>query len=30
VVVLDHGAVSWEGPAAEAGGVVSQAFDPAS
>ena len=30
VVVLDHGAVSWEGPAADAGGVVSQAFDPAS
>ena len=29
VVVLDHGAVSWEGPTDEAGDVVSQAFDPA-
>ena len=29
VLVLDHGAVSWEGPTDEAGDVVSQAFDPA-
>ena len=28
-LVLDHGAVSWEGPTDEAGDVVSQAFDPA-
>jgi branched-chain amino acid transport system ATP-binding protein len=29
VLVLDHGAVSWEGSTDEAGDVVSQAFDPA-
>lgn len=29
VVVLDHGAVSWTGPSAEAGAVIHQAFSPA-
>jgi branched-chain amino acid transport system ATP-binding protein len=28
VVVLDHGAVSWSGPASQAGGIVDQAFQP--
>jgi branched-chain amino acid transport system ATP-binding protein len=28
VVVLDHGAVSWSGPSAEATDVVARAFDP--
>jgi branched-chain amino acid transport system ATP-binding protein len=28
VVMLDHGSVSWTGPASEAGGVVDQAFQP--
>jgi branched-chain amino acid transport system ATP-binding protein len=28
VVVLDHGTVSWEGRAADAGDVVGQAFQP--
>jgi len=28
VVVLDHGTVSWSGPASEAGGIVDQAFQP--
>ena len=30
VVLLDHGAVSWEGSSDEATGVVAQAFDPIS
>ena len=29
VAVLDHGAVSWTGSTADAGGVVGQAFEPA-
>jgi branched-chain amino acid transport system ATP-binding protein len=29
VAVLDHGTVSWTGPAADAADVVGQAFDPA-
>jgi branched-chain amino acid transport system ATP-binding protein len=28
VIILDHGTVSWSGPSAEAGAIVSQAFDP--